>query len=113
MNIIRLWIVYFVIGTIADYFPLVVSEAVVGAEDQEEDVVDETTVVVEGEGASGASETGITRMGGEGDCSTERDLASGTQRTMFRRNRREKVEERGNQDGETAKKPMKKMQMEL
>ena len=112
MNIIRLWIVYFVIGTIADYFPLVVSEAVVGAEDQEEDVVDETTVVVEGEGASGASETGIMRMGGEGGYWTERDLGSGTRRTMSRRNRREKAGERGNPDGETAMKPMKKMQME-
>ena len=31
---------------------------------------------------------------------------------MFRRNRRKKAGERGNQDGETALRPMKKMQME-
>ena len=63
MNIIRLWIVNFVLGTIADYFPIVVSEAVVGAEDQEEDVVDEMTGVEEDGEASGASGIGITRMG--------------------------------------------------
>ena len=31
---------------------------------------------------------------------------------MFRRNRRRSPDERGNPDGETAMKPMKKMQME-
>ena len=37
------------------------------AEDQEEDVVDEMSVVEEGGEGSGGSEIGITRMGGAED----------------------------------------------
>ena len=55
------------IATISDYSLLVVSEAVAEAEDQEEDVVDEMSVVEEGGEGSGGSEIGITRMGGAED----------------------------------------------
>ena len=89
-----------------------VSEAEAGAEDQEEAVVGEMTGVGEDEEDLGASETGIMRMGGGGGYWTERDSGSGTRRTMSRRNRRERAGERGNPGGETAMKPMKKMQME-
>ena len=55
------------IATISDYSPLVVSEAEAEAGDQEEDVVDEMTGVEEDGEASGASEIGITRLGGAED----------------------------------------------
>ena len=51
------------IATITDYSPLVVSEAVAEAGDQEEGVVDEMIGVEEDGEASGASGIGITRMG--------------------------------------------------
>ena len=52
---------------ISDYSLVVVSEAEAEAEDQEEVVVDEMTGVEEDGEASGASEIGITRMGGAED----------------------------------------------
>ena len=58
---------FFVIATISDYIPLVVSEAEAVVEDQEGGVVVEMTGVEGDEEDLGPSEIGTTRMGEAGD----------------------------------------------